>query len=408
MTMKVEFPGAGGRAVKSEPLGIYVHIPFCRSKCAYCDFYSFVPKEPEIFDAYTDALILHMAAYKESTADRTVDTVYIGGGTPTVLPTENLVKIIKAVKKNFRLSREPEFTVEANPATVTADSLKKLRRAGVNRLSIGLQSGDNDELASLARTHKRADFENTYRLAREAGFDNISVDLMFGIPGQTEDTLMRNLRYVSRLGVDHVSLYDLRLEEGTPLYEHRDRFTFPDEDEEVRMYLHAVEYLNAEGYPQYEISNFAARGKFSRHNMKYWNCREYLGFGPGAHSYFNNVRFSYSRNIKTYINGVNNPVADIDILDSSEEISPRERIGEYVMLRLRLCAGVRFDEFSYRFGEDFEEMYGQKLEPYVKDGFAVRRNGSIALTPKGMFVSNYILSDILDFEDMGSGVFFEN
>lgn len=383
---------------KKKILGIYVHVPFCLSKCAYCDFYSFVPSGEEIMERYVNALLLHMSDYRESASEYTCDTVYIGGGTPTTLPTELLLKLIRGIKKNFNLTRTPEFTIEANPATVTSDMLKKLRRAGVNRISFGFQTGDNHELKLLSRRHSRADFAESYKMAREAGFENISVDLMFGIPDQTPETLMKNLRYVTKLGVQHISLYDLKIEKGTPLFENRDRLSFPDEDTEVEMYLRAVEYLNSEGYPQYEISNFSLPGRHSRHNLKYWNCYEYLGFGPAAHSYFNNHRFSYSRSIEKYIAGVEDPTSAVDIIDSSEEITPKERIGEYVMLRLRLAAGIKFDEFRARFGADFETMYGQKLTPYLKGGFMVRREGGVALTPKGMFVSNYILSDILDFD----------
>jgi len=386
-------------------MGLYVHVPFCLSKCAYCDFYSFTPKDETIMERYVSALLLHMRDYRDSAAEYACDTVYIGGGTPTTLPTDQLQRLIRGIKKNFGLTKSPEFTIEANPATVTPDMLKKLRRAGVNRISFGLQSGDEGELAALSRRHRRSDFEESYRMAREAGFDNISVDLMFGIPGQTMESLMRNLRYVTRLGVEHISLYDLKLEPGTPLFRDRDRFVFPDEDTEADMYLRAVEFLNSEGWPQYEISNFARGGRRSRHNLKYWNCFEYLGFGPGAHSYFNNCRFSYRRDIERYIKGVEEPLSRVNIIDSSEEITPRERMGEYIMLRLRLSAGVRFEDFRFRFGLDFEELYGERLAPYIKAGFAIRREDSIALTPKGMFVSNYILSDILDFENVGEVMF---
>lgn len=379
-------------------LGIYVHVPFCLSKCAYCDFYSFVPAGEEIMERYVNALLLHMEDYRLSAAEYVCDTVYIGGGTPTTLPVELLLRLIKGIKKNFNLSRAPEFTIEANPATVTPDMLKRLRRAGVNRISFGLQTGDNNELRMLSRRHNRRDFEVSYRMARDAGFENISVDLMFGIPGQTMDSLMRNLRYVTRLGVQHVSLYDLKLEPGTPLFKNQANFVFPDEDTEADMYLRAVEFLNSEGYLQYEISNFALPGRHSRHNLKYWNCFEYLGFGPGAHSYFNDNRFSYGRSIENYITGVEQPLSEVNIIDSSEEITQKERLGEYVMLRLRLAAGIKFDDFRFRFRADFEEMFGRKLAPYLGGGFMVRRENGIALTPKGMFVSNYILSDLLDFD----------
>ncbi len=383
---------------KKKILGIYIHIPFCLGKCAYCDFYSFVPSGEEIMERYVNTLLLHMKDYSDSAAEYACDTVYIGGGTPTTLPVDLQMKLIRGIKKNFNLTDGAEFTVEANPATVDRDMLKKLRRAGVNRISFGLQSGDNTELKALGRRHDRRDFEISYRMAREAGFDNISVDLMFGIPGQTMDSLMRNLRYVTRLGVEHISLYGLKLEEGTPLFINRDRFRFPDEDAEADMYLRAVEFLNSEGYPQYEISNFAKQGRHSRHNLKYWNCYEYLGFGPGAHSYFNDNRFSYGRSIERYIAGVEDPLCAVDIIDSSEEITQRERLGEYVMLRLRLGAGIKFDDFRQKFRVDFEEMFGAKTAPYLRGGFMIKRKDSIALTPKGMFVSNYILSDLLDYD----------
>lgn len=386
-------------------LGLYFHIPFCLSKCAYCDFYSFTPKDEGVMERYVSALLCHMKDYSDTASEYACDTVYIGGGTPTALPTEQLLRLIRGIKKNFSLTRNAEFTIEANPATVTPDMLKRLRRAGVNRLSMGLQSGDDGELALLSRRHRRRDFAESYMMARDAGFDNISVDLMFGIPNQTMDSLMKNLRYVTSIGVEHISLYDLKLEPGTPLYNNRQNYIFPDEDTEADMYLRAVEYLNSEGYPQYEISNFSRPGRRSRHNLKYWNCLEYLGFGPGAHSYFNGTRFSYKRSAERYIRGVEDPLARVDIIDSTEEISPRERLGEYVMLRMRLCGGVRLEDFRFRFGYDFEELYGERLCPYISGGFAVRRDDAIALTPKGMFVSNYILSDILDFDNVGEVMF---
>ena len=288
-------------------LGIYIHIPFCRTKCAYCDFYSFIPKAEGIYERYTDAPIAHMAAYKDAARDRAPDSVYIGGGTPTAMPTDQLIRIIKAVKRNFRLSRNTEFTVEVNPKTADLKTFRRLRRAGVNRISIGLQSADPTELKSLTRTHSRLDFEECFKDARAAKIKNISVDLMFGIPNQSVDSLLRSIDYLTRLHPDHISLYDLKLEEGTPLAKNADKFIFPDEDTEYEMYCRAIEMLERRGYKQYEISNFARPGKMSRHNLKYWNCEEYLGFGPGAYSYFNSNRFSFVRNIETYIKGVCDP-----------------------------------------------------------------------------------------------------
>lgn len=390
---------------KPKRLGLYFHIPFCLSKCAYCDFFSFVPTNEELITRYINALITHMEEYENAAEDYTVDSVFIGGGTPTCVPTEELVRLIRAMKKNFNISKNAEFTIESNPATVDMQSLKKLRRCGVNRISIGLQTGDNNELRALSRIHTRAQFEQSYRIAREAGFTNINVDLMFGIPDQTKESLMRNLRYLIRLNPEHISLYNLKIEPGTPFDLHRAELALPNEDEEADMYLAAVEYLNVQGYPQYEISNFAKNGCRCRHNLKYWHCEEYLGFGPSAHSYFSNCRFSFVRDLDAYLNAIELPSSRIKLTAQCDEISPRERIGEYIMLHLRLNSGVRLSEFSREFGQDFELMYGRKMQRYIDAGFAVRRGDSIALTPSGMFVSNYILSDILDFADLGGEIF---
>lgn len=392
-------------SLKPKRLGLYFHIPFCLSKCAYCDFFSFVPTNEDMITRYIDAIIKHMEDYRRSAAEHTVDSVFIGGGTPTCVPTEELVRLIRAAKKNFNISKRAEFSIEANPATVDVQSLKKLRRAGVNRISIGLQTGNDAELKALSRIHTRREFEDSFRAARLAGFDNINVDLMFGIPGQDMQSLMRNLRYLVRLNPEHISLYDLKIEPGTPFDLHRAELSLPTEDQDADMYLAAVEFLNVQGYPQYEISNFAKHGYHCRHNLKYWTGCEYLGFGPSAHSYFSNNRFSFIRNLDAYLNAIEIPSSRIKLTAQCEEISPRERLGEYIMLHLRLCSGVDLSEFRREFGQDFEIMYGQKMKKYIDAGFAVRRRDSVALTPSGMFVSNYILSDILEFADLGGEIF---
>lgn len=393
---------------KEKRLGLYFHIPFCLSKCAYCDFFSFVPSNEDLIVRYIDALILHMDEYKHAAEDYTVDTVFIGGGTPTCVPTEQLVRLIRSIKRKFNVMRNAEFSIEANPATVDLQSLKKLRRCGINRISMGLQTADNNELRALSRIHTRAQFEQSYRVARAADFRNINIDLMFGIPGQTMDSLMRNLRYVVSLKPDHISLYNLKIEPGTPFDMHRNELSLPDEDTEADMYLRAVEFLNSSGYPQYEISNFSRRGRHCRHNLKYWTCGEYLGFGPSAHSYFAGYRFAFVRNLDSYLNAIEIPSSRIKLTSQCDEISQRERIGEYVMLHMRLNSGVRLSEFSREFGQDFDLLYGRKLQKYINAGFVFRRGDSVALTPTGMFVSNYILSDILEFEDLGGEIFTGN
>ena len=382
-------------------LGLYLHIPFCRSKCAYCDFYSMVPRDEEMMSRYVNALIAHMQSYRQGTSEYFVDTVFIGGGTPTCLPPEELIRLIRAVKKNFHLTKGVEFTLEANPATVNTPLLKRLRRAGVNRLSMGLQSANNEELAALSRIHRRQDFAESFRAARRARIENINVDLMFGIPYQTKESLMKTLRYVVRMGPEHISLYDLILEPGTRLYQKKDALPFPSEDEEVEMYLSAVEFLAQNGYGQYEVSNFARPGYMCHHNLKYWNCEEYLGLGVAAHSFFRGNRFSFVSHMDKYIHGLSNPGSAIRLTEQNDAVSPRERLGEYIMLRFRLKEGLICRDFARLFGFSFEDLYGRKMAPYVKNGFATYNGDAFALTPKGMFVSNYILSDILDFEDLG-------
>lgn len=385
-------------------LGIYVHIPFCKSKCAYCDFNSSVPQNGEIMTRYVSAIISHMESYRYIKNEYEVDSVFIGGGTPTALPQEELTRLIKGIKKCFDLTRGAEFTVEANPATVTLPLLKQLKRLGVNRLSFGMQSADNNELKALSRLHTRQQFLESYNLAREAKFDNINIDVMFGIPYQTYDSLLKTLNFVTRLSPEHISLYNLKIEPGTPFYENIKavKEVCADEEMEYAMYSAAIEFLASRGYGQYEISNFALRGYDCYHNLKYWNCDEYLGFGVSAHSFFNGNRFSFISDIKKYIPAVEDLSSNIEITAESEQLEMRERMGEYIMLRFRLTEGLDTLRFASMFGVSFEERYGAKVKRYLQNGFMVKNGSSYALTPAGMFVSNYILSDILDFEDLGS------
>ncbi len=384
-------------------LGIYLHIPFCMSKCAYCDFYSYVPKGDQVYERYANVLISHMEHYKSAAAGCAPDSVYIGGGTPTALPKEQLLKIVRAVRRNFTLAKNTEFTVEANPATVDLSTLRALRRAGVNRISFGLQSADQRELKALSRIHTRADFEDSFYMARRAKIENISVDLMFGIPHQTPESLIHSIDYVTRLSPEHISLYNLKIEPNTAFGRiGAANLALPDEDDEFKMYMQACRFLESRGYKQYEISNFAKPGKMSRHNLKYWNCEEYLGLGPSAHSYFNGTRFSFIPSVNRYMKGIENMGSEIIISGGSEQISGKAMMGEYIMLRFRLAEGLPLDEFRRRFGYDFEEMYGSKLKPYIDRGFMLRTRDGYSLTPRGMFVSNYILSDILSYEDLNA------
>lgn len=385
---------------QNKRLGIYIHIPFCKRKCAYCDFYSYAPRDTRVYTAYVDALISHMKSYKTVGADYAPDTVYIGGGTPTVLPAEEMMRLLRGLKSSFRLTKGAEITMECNPATVGYEDLHRYRKAGVNRLSLGLQSSDANELRILGRLHSARDFVSTYRAARQAGFDNINIDLMYGLPQQSFGSWAESLRFAVALAPEHLSLYGLKLEEGTPLCENADKYKFPDDETEFSMYRYAISFLAQNGYRQYEISNFARPGYECLHNLKYWNCEEYLGFGPSAHSYFADVRFSFKPSVSNYIKNVEGRT-DEEMTDDYEEIPLRERLGEYVMLRMRLTDGIDKKEFFRLFGKDFDRTFGAKLEPYIKGGFVDCSGGACRFTTTGMFVSNYILSDILEFDAEG-------
>ena len=379
-----------------KPLGLYIHIPFCKSKCDYCDFCSFVPNNKGVVEHYTDALILQMEDWSSRCRSYTIDSVYIGGGTPTYLDIKRISRIIDAIYANFKVDKYAEFTVECNPATADLDYLKKLRRLGANRLSIGCQSAQAGELKALGRIHTYEQFVTCYNDAREAGFDNISVDLMYGIPEQTEQSFIETLTAITSLGPDHISLYALKIEESTPFAAMRDKLVLPGEEAEFSMYTHAVDYLAARGYERYEISNFCRGGAASLHNLKYWHCDDYLGLGAGAHSYFEDERFSTTRVVRDYIDGLEIIGTDINIVATSEKIDSAECMEEYVMLGMRLSEGIVIEDFERRFNTSFVEKYGVRLDEFVDDGFVEKDERGYRFTSMGMFVSNYILSSVLD------------
>ena len=287
-----------------------------------------------------------------------------------------------------------------NPATADKKLLKKLRRAGVNRLSIGLQSAHNHELAALSRIHNVGDFTECFQMAREAGFDNINIDVMYGIPEQTKGSFMETLAFVVSMKPEHISMYNLRIEDGTPFGEKKHMLPLPDEDTECEMYFDGIAYLESQGYHQYEISNFARDGYECRHNLRYWLGQEYIGCGPAAHSYFGGRRFSLRRSLAQYCKLLETKGTSLpsSLLDESYVIDRKEEVAEYLMLRLRLKSGIDTADFKARYGADFDEVFGRKLEIYIRHGFMVHENGHYAFTPRGMFVSNEILSKIIPFE----------
>ena len=373
---------------KKKSLGIYIHIPFCLRKCLYCDFCSF-PEGKEKMESYANELCRRIEA-APTHSDRVVDTVYFGGGTPTLLPHPLFGKIFETVNKCFCLSDSAEITAECNPATADKAYLRALRDIGVNRLSIGLQSVHEKELTALGRAHGFEDFLRTYTDAREAGFSNISADLMYGIPHQTQESFRESLSRLARLSPEHISAYGLKVERGTPFYKMKDSLPLPDEDGECGMYLAMSELLPKYGYHKYEISNFAKVGYESRHNLKYWMGEEYLGFGVAAHSYFGGERFGNSRDMDAFLRG--------DSIECERyTVGEREGFNEYIMLSMRLSRGIDLAELERMTGKSFYELF-PTARALAANGFIVEKNGRAAFTDKGFLVSNAILSDMLEFD----------
>ena len=374
-------------------LGLYIHVPFCLRKCRYCDFHSACGNKT-LQTAYVKALCRHISAAAPLAKDYTVDTVYFGGGTPTVLPPLALGEILDTVRAHYRLEGDAEITVECNPATDTAGLFEELRRVGFNRLSVGLQSACDKELRALGRPHTFEDFLHTVNSAKQAGFENVSVDVMFGIPHQTKETLSRTLTAVLEAAPTHISAYGLKIEEGTPFFEEKDTLPLPDEDTVADMQLQIADTLSRAGYEHYEVSNYAKAGFCSRHNMRYWQGQEYLGFGPAAHSLFGGRRFAYLADTAAYVAATDTR----SLVVECEEISPHEAREEYVMLRMRLFEGIEEADFERRFGLSFEECYGS-VASLVAGGFLRREKGRLSFTERGMYGSSAILSEWLNFEE---------
>ncbi len=385
-------------------LGLYLHIPFCLSKCKYCDFYSVPGSSDEIKERYVNALIAHMGEYSIQAKNYVVNTIYLGGGTPSLLSEKQLRMILKKLKSYFKVHPQCEISMEVNPGTVDFEKLKAFRKCGVNRLSIGVQSFYDKDLALCGRVHNADDAYKIITDARNAKFNNISLDIMYGLPGQTLQTVVDNINTAIALDVEHISLYGLKVEDGTPFWFDRHSLVFPEEETERSMYFNALGLLNNAGYKQYEISNFSKKGKMCRHNLRYWNCDEYIGFGPAAHSYFGGKRFSFKRDINLYMDSFDSEkTVSEQLLDEYIDIPYSSRVAEYVMLRFRLNAGISTAAFRKKFGRDFNDIYYDRIAPYIKSGHIVKTQKGYAFSSEGMYVSNYILSRIVDFDLMIPG-----
>lgn len=364
---------------------LYIHIPFCKSKCFYCDFPSFPGKE-YLMEDYIKALSRELNRYK----DYMFNTVFIGGGTPTYLSLKSMELLADTIEK-LNIKKGAEFTVEANPKTVNREKLNILKSMGANRVSIGLQSSDDNMLRKLNRPHSFMDFLDSYNLLREAGFYNVNIDIMFALPDEKPEDHMKKLEQVIRLNPEHISCYSLIIEEGTVLSRMNkgNKLNLPNEEEYKKMYEKTIKYLEDNGYYQYEISNFAKKGYECNHNLVYWNLTDYIGTGLAAHSYINGRRQENTRDINQYISGKN-------IVVSFHDNSEKDDIEEFVFLGMRKKQGISKKIFSERFGKDIYEVYDNILEKWEQLGYINDKNGFIYLTLKGIEISNYILSDFIN------------
>ena len=380
-------------------LELYLHIPFCVKKCAYCDFLSGLQDEKTI-ERYVAALISEIEACgnrQDFARKYIITTIFIGGGTPSILCPEQIQRIFDTIKKTFSLSQNPEITIEANPGTVTGEKFEIYRQCGINRISFGLQSANNDELKLLGRIHTYADFLTRYFLARECGFDNINVDLISAIPKQTLGSWEYTLKRVVALEPEHISAYSLIVEEGTPF---ANRYgegcpgekDLPGEEEERKIYYRTEEILKQAGYHRYEISNYAKTGKESLHNLGYWERKEYLGLGLGAASLIENTRYHNTDNLNFYIEHSAEPNV---IQEDRDELSFTARMEEFMFLGLRKMQGVSEMEFALNFGKTIDESYNQQMAHLIEKGLLIRKDGRIMLTKKGIDVSNSVFSEFL-------------
>lgn len=366
--------------------GLYVHIPFCLKKCDYCDFCSFPLSNIKSRNEYIESLCDEIRSYKEQKIS--VNTIFFGGGTPSLLTNGEFLRIFQSITSSFLLSEDTEFTIECNPKTLTKEKLYCYLKCGVNRLSIGLQSIHEKELSLLGRIHNFEDFLESYHLAREVGFKNINLDLMYGIPSQTIESFQDTLKKVVSLSPEHISVYGLIVEEGTPLAKKMSSLDMPEEESECDMYYFASEYLGENGYIHYEISNYSKNGFESRHNLKYWRCQEYIGVGLSAHSYFKDFRSENTSDFETYISNYNKKI-------KAEFIDCENKAFEYVMLGLRLKEGISLFDFENKFGYSFLKNRENIIEKLISENLVVKSGDTLSLTERGFYLSNWILSELL-------------
>lgn len=374
-------------------LSIYIHIPFCVKKCDYCDFLS-APATKSVQEQYLHALFHEIRERSRSYKEYLVNTIFIGGGTPSVLEPKDIGKLMKVLGDSFNISPDAEISMEVNPGTVSdKESFFIYREAGINRLSIGLQSANDEELKTLGRIHTFSQFETTWEMARAAGFTNLNVDIMSALPGQSVESYRKTLETVCALKPEHISAYSLIIEEGTPFF---DRYSYlledaANEERDRQMYLLTEQILKENGYERYEISNYAKTGRECIHNIVYWTRGEYLGLGIGASSMINNARYKNADNLRMYIDS-----AGLRPYEEVQNLSVREQMEEFLFLGLRLTKGVLTADFERIFGCSVKSVFGNVLEKNRRDGLLLMDENRIVLTPKGLDLSNYVFAQFLE------------
>ena len=396
-----------------EPLSLYIHIPFCVKKCLYCDFLSFADMDYVTQKQYTDALCSEMEVYRLEAKKYLVDTIFIGGGTPSSMKEGLIARIFQKLQEIWELEELPEITIECNPGTVNRDKLEEYIACGINRLSFGLQSADNEELKRIGRIHNYEQFVANYQLARETGFRNINVDLMSALPGQTLASYGKTLAKVLELRPEHISAYSLIVEEGTPLAQSKELLMMlPNENQDRAMYQYTKKILHSMGYERYEISNYSLPGYECRHNIGYWTDREYLGLGLGASSCYQGKRFHNVTDRKRYMIDTgsdaeynNKEQAALEnrelqrlpylLREDVQLHTEKDQIEEFMYLGMRMIRGVSEEEFRERFGRTVDEIYGDVIQKHMEEGLLIRRDGRICLTDRGLDVSNYVFADFI-------------
>ena len=376
-------------------VSLYIHIPFCFRKCLYCDFLSSSAK-PEEIKYYSRVIQKEIKSFEPISNIYSVKSIYFGGGTPSYIDSIHIAEIMQQIYSSFDINEDAEITIECNPGTITEEKLKTYRTIGINRLSFGVQSANNNELQILGRIHTFEQFRDNYNLARRLGFDNISVDLMSGIPNQTLDSFKKTLDMITELAPDHISVYSLILEEGTPFFDTYSKLPaskeLPDEHIDRLMYHYTKTYLDERGYDRYEISNYAREGRESKHNIVYWTLGDYIGFGLGASSYFDGRRFSNPRDKESYYDYAPSAYESHKFF----EIQPKkETMEEFMFLGLRMMKGISVNEFNLKFGESFDELYGGVTSRMLEMDMLTFDGVNLKLTDKGIDVSNRVLSNYL-------------